>query len=222
MKRPIILLFLLGCGPTVDSTTAASGQSGGQSEGASGTNASDSSTASTTGATSAASTTGGEALPPPEGCACEELGFCDALTPECGGEQLCPSIVTDCLRPVGWYGCAGQEVFYDEVALTCALDALANRTNGWFGIHIPGMDRGSCGVEGCPSESWRFRILGETGSALRSYCFREEYSEPDPSNILAPLQTPAYFEACKDRPSGQAQLDCLFDGMLPGDAVSCG
>lgn len=222
MKRTIVLLFLLGCGPAVESTTSGGGQSASQSDGTSGANtAGAESTASTTSATTPMATLGGEVQPPPDDCACVDPGFCGGVTPECGGEELCPAIVTDCARPVALYGCAGQEVLYDEAALSCALDALANRTNGWLDIALDTTDHGSCGFEGCTSEKWRFRILGETGSALRSYCYREPPSEPEPSNSLAPLETPAYFEACKDRPSGQARVDCLFDGILPGDAIAC-
>lgn len=221
MKRAVISLFLVGCGPTVETTTSDEGQGGSQSGGLSGTTTSGAGpTASTTSASSTAGTTGPEVLPPPEGCACADPGFCGAVTPECGGEELCPAIVTDCARPSGWYGCAGQEFLYDEAALMCALDALSNRRNGWFGISISTDSPGFCGFEGCSRDVWRVRILADTENALRSYCYSVPLTESEPSNRLAPLETPAYFEACKGRPNGQAQLDCLFDGMLPSEAVA--
>lgn len=202
MKRSLIILLLTACGPNVESGSEGSGSEGGDS------------TSSTS-----ASTTTDDAGPPPEGCTCTDPGFCGDVTPECGGEELCPTLVTDCARPVSWYGCAGQEFLYDEETLACALDALANRTPGWFDIHITSDDPGTCGLEGCSSDDWRVRITGET--AVRSYCYQEPLSDGDASDRLVTLETPSYFQACKDQPSGQAQLDCLFDGLTSPEPIAC-
>ncbi len=80
----------------------------------------------------------------------------------------------------------------------------------------------SCGLEGCSYETWRVHGLGDTGQAVVSNCYRVPLDEePEVLNGLRSLETPGYFEGCKDREGGGAQLDCLFGGLKGGSAITC-
>lgn len=177
------------------------------------------------GATTANGSTGGASVPPPEGCACTNAGYCDAfgspISTDCGGEELCPAIVTDCARPVQFYGCIGQDVLLDEAALACALDALAARTPGWFDIQLQDLDAG-CGFEGCSHDRWRVQVLAGSKQAVVSNCYQVPLDEsPDATNTLRDLETAAYFVECKSASTAGAQLDCLFAGLQRGALIEC-
>lgn len=206
------------CGPTVESGST---ETGGRGESHSGSTSSPSSTTSTSASSSSsgASSSSSGAPPPPAGCECTSAGLCGGTSVTCGGEELCPAIVTDCARPVSFYGCIGQEVFFDDAALTCALDALANRTAGWLRIRLLDEMYTSCGLEGCNYNDWRVSVLGE--DAVVSRCDSVPMTDEDSIDILRPLETPGFFEACKDERTQGAQLDCLFEGLRTGTVLSC-
>lgn len=230
MRRGLLLTATLtACGPI-----AGDAPNGGSNSGATSTT-SDTPTASTTtaGTTTAATTTepastatpqttGPQPPPLPEGCTCEETGGCESSsTPNCGGEQLCPTIRTECAEPRQFYGCIGQDILYDDAALSCALDALSQRTQGWFFLSLEDHAQSSCGLEGCAGTSWSVRLPGQDPIAVVSSCWTQPFTEPDGTLGLRELESPMYFEACKRRPPGQAKLDCLFEGMRNVSALSC-
>jgi|GEM_PF-2465515 len=207
-----VLLLWLGCsacGPSA-SDPIGGGSGGGGSGGGSSTSAEHASSSSSTGTP-----------PPPEGCTCAPTDDGGRDAPDCGGDELCPAIVTGCAEPVLYYGCIGQDVVYDETTLGCALDVLANRTPGSFQISLQDLSQSSCGLEGCSRDVWTIRIPDGSPNVVVSNCYHVPMTEPRCVDLVRELESPGYFEACKELPEGQAQLDCLFDGMRSGTAIAC-
>lgn len=217
-----IALWAFGCGPAAGD---AGSQSGADSNTSPPTSGSSTTAGSTTSGGTTVATTGPPTVAPPTGCACAESELCSGLSTgvavECGGEELCPRLVSDCARPVEFYSCGGQDLILDEAALSCALDALAERTPGWFDISLEDNPTGYCGFEPCVHDVRRVQVRAEADLVVVANCSDHSLSEPDFNNTVRDLESPAHFENCKSLPSAAAKLDCLFEGLQFRAFVDC-
>ncbi|NVB36207.1 hypothetical protein G6O69_36615 [Pseudenhygromyxa sp. WMMC2535] len=157
-------------------------------------------------------TTTGEELPESCSCIIDEpytddnmpSGPEDPNLPTCG-EQLCDTVIATL---------ADDATFTVENpdALTCALEALRDRTPGylhWDYDAYSGMER----VEG-------YTLILDDGSAISRvwgvYDLSQDVSEAE----LGALEDATYFEACLAEEDDQARFDCLRTQLVSVEA-SC-
>ncbi|MDC0666475.1 hypothetical protein [Nannocystis radixulma] len=188
-------------------------------------------TSTTTGATStttdattdvASTLTGG--LPDPA-CACSDPTIEEFSTLVCEPGP-CPAIISHCESDGDTGGVLGPEdtprefvgcIFNASVeidnpdALACALEQLIAGTPGVISFQHEGDNFNKLG--GFIVVQADRKALGQTW----------EQVEPGFGNrsaaVVAELQPPAYYEACKNAVEGDDQLRCLFEWAAPGDPL---
>jgi hypothetical protein len=163
--------------------------------------------------------------PPDPACTCsdptlEELsslacepGPCPAITSHCESAGDTGGVLGPDDAPREFVGCIFNEFVQIDSpdALACALDQLIAGTPGviTFQHDRDGFDK----LGGFIVVQADRTALGETWEQI----------EPEFGNqsaaVVAELQPPAYYEACKNAVEGDDQLRCLFEWAVPGDPL---
>ncbi|EDM80675.1 hypothetical protein PPSIR1_37319 [Plesiocystis pacifica SIR-1] len=131
-----------------------------------------------------------------EGCECipVEFGPGEPAQPSCE-EALCPTVVAS-------EGSEGSGPFVvDEDALSCALDALAQRTPGWIAWSWTGL-------EGQYTDLGYVRIRSD-GSAVRRDWGQEDLSLVVNAAVFGELSEAASYADCLDEAEAEARFDCM-------------
>ncbi|WAS89998.1 hypothetical protein [Nannocystis punicea] len=181
-------------------------------------------TSTTTGATTDVPSTTTGALPDP-GCACSdpaieefsslacEPGPCPAITSHCESAGDTGGVLGPDDAPREFIGCIFNEFVQIDSpdALACALEQLIAGTPGVITFQH---DRDSLNkLGGFIVVQADRKALGETWEQVEPG-FGEQSAA-----IVAELQPPAYYQACKDAGEGDDQLRCLFEWAVPGDPL---
>ncbi|MBZ5709916.1 hypothetical protein [Nannocystis pusilla] len=188
------------------------------------TTATTDSTSTTTGATTDVASTSTGGLPEPA-CACSDPSIEEFSTLACEPGP-CPAITSHCESDGDTGGAFGPDdaprefvgcIFNASVqidgpdALACALDQLIAGTPGVISFQHDGDNLDKHG--GFIVVQADRKALGQTWEQVEPG-FGERSAA-----VVAALQPPAYYEACKNAVEGEDQLRCLFEWAAPGDPL---